>query len=170
MKRFVVRVVLLLALVAVATTAALLAFPDHRARVVDFALAGAAVIVAAQLVRLATSPHPVRRSAFERALRPARRRARTPDRLATLERRVLLATTTAGDYHFRLRPILHEVATTRLARIGVDIRDAPRAEGALGGRAWNLVRPAGPRPERPHAPGVPASDLEHVVTTLERLA
>jgi hypothetical protein len=87
-----------------------------------------------------------------------------------IERELEMATQSAFDTYFRLRPILRELASTRLALSAVDL-DAPggRAEALLGPEAWALVRPDAARPSDHYAPGVPLSLVTRAVDAVEAL-
>jgi hypothetical protein len=103
-----------------------------------------------------------------------RRQRRKDKRLSGLdriERELEMATQSAFDTHYRLRPLLRELAATRLARRGVDL-DAPggHAEELLGPDAWAFVRPDLVRPAEHHAAGAPLATVERAVDALERLA
>jgi hypothetical protein len=102
-----------------------------------------------------------------------RRQRRKDKRLAELvriERELEMATQSAFDTHYRLRPLLRELAETRLARRGVHL-DGPdgRAEELLGPDAWELVRPDQIRPAEHHAAGVRLATVDRAVTALEDL-
>ncbi len=102
-----------------------------------------------------------------------RRPPRGEERVAELdriERELEMATQSAFDTHYRLRPILRELAATRLAERGVEL-DGPggRAEQLLGPEAWQLVRPGVERPPDHFASGVRLEDVERVLDALERL-
>lgn len=104
---------------------------------------------------------------------PKRRAARNdgkPADLVRIERELEMATQSAFDTYFRLRPILRELATTRLALSAVDL-DAPggRAEALLGPEAWELVKPDAERPSDHNAPGVRLSDVAHALDAVEAL-
>jgi hypothetical protein len=111
------------------------------------------------------------RSQFELALRPPKARPERPPELVLLEQRLALAVTTAFDVHFRLRPIVRDVAAQRLwARHAVDLESAPdQAEELLGPEIWELARPDRPPPEEPFAPGLGVRGVERVVARLERV-
>ena len=114
---------------------------------------------------------PRRRSAFDAAfVRPRTGRAR-PASLERVERELTLATGTAFDVHFRLRPLLRAIAADALVRRGVDLERAPeRAELLLGLDCWELVRPDRAAPADRAARGVPLASVERAVGGLERLA
>ena len=109
------------------------------------------------------------RSPFEReAEKPER-----PPPLAELERidrLVVLGTANEFDLHYRLRPLLRQLAADRLfARHGVDLDRSPeRARPLLGDELWALVR-ADRTVGRRTGPGVPSAELADYVDRLERL-
>ncbi len=102
--------------------------------------------------------------------RPAGERSQLAE-LARVEREVSLATGTAFDVHYRLRPALREVAAHRLAtRRGIDLdRDPQAARAALGDEVWAIVKPDRERPAYHHAPGVPLERVRRAVEALERI-
>jgi hypothetical protein len=114
---------------------------------------------------------PRRVSAFDSAFAPARRTRARPASLDRVEREVTLATGTAFDVHYRLRPSLRSIASGLLFRRGVDLERAPeRAEALVGPTVWELVRPDRPAPEDRTASGMPIETIERAVDDLERLA
>jgi hypothetical protein len=114
---------------------------------------------------------PRRVSAFDAAFAPARPTRARPASLDRVEREVSLATGTAFDVHYRLRPSLRSIASGLLLRRGVDLERAPeRAEALVGPIVWELVRPNRPAPEDRTASGLPLETLERAVDDLERLA
>ena len=137
----------------------------HGLLVVLLALA---LAVALERLRRTLPRHP---SAFETAfVRPGPRGAR-PATLARMEREVTLATGTAFDVHYRLRPVLRTIAAGLVARRGVELDRMPdRAEALVGPTTWELVRPDRPAPVDRTAPGLRVEDVERAVTDLERLA
>jgi hypothetical protein len=90
--------------------------------------------------------------------------------LEKIERELEMATQSAFDTHYRLRPLLRELAATRLARRGVDL-DAPggRAEELLAPDLWEIVRPDLGGPVEHHAAGAGLGTIERAVESLERL-
>ncbi len=114
---------------------------------------------------------PRRASAFDAAFAPARRTHARPASLERVEREVVLATGTAFDVHYRLRPTLRTIASGLLLRRGVDLERAPdRAEALVGPTVWELVRPDRPAPDDRTAPGLPLETVERAVEGLERVA
>ncbi len=109
-----------------------------------------------------------------RLRRPARltrsRRRTTPD-LAAVDRLLALSVASAEDEHLRLRPLVLEIATQRLAdHTGVRIDAAPEAAAAiLGEETWELVRPDRERPGDRRARGISPRRLQTVIESLERI-
>jgi hypothetical protein len=108
-------------------------------------------------------------SRIERPRRP-RRKVKRLSELVRIERELEMATESAFDTHYRLRPLLRELAVARLAKRGVEL-DGPgsRAAELLGPDAWELVRPDLTRPAKHHAAGVHLATVERAVTALEQL-
>jgi hypothetical protein len=127
-----------------------------------------ALVLGTALERLRRSV-PRRASAFDAAfagMPPTRAR---PASLERVEREVTLATGTAFDVHFRLRPVLRSIASGQLLRRGVDLERQPdRARALLGPSVWELVRPGRPAPDDRAAPGLPLAEIERAVDDLER--
>ena len=146
--------------------------PDDRALIFDVYLLFAGGLALLLLVAATATALPAAgRSLLEQALRrPAVRPARPPA-LLTLERRVLLATETAFEVHYRLRPILRDVAAYRLsAHRGIELDEEPdAAASALGPEAWELVRPDRPPPSDRLARGRPLAELRAAVDAIERI-
>jgi hypothetical protein len=129
-----------------------------------------AVALAVSLERLRAAL-PAGRSPFDAAFAPVRRPPARPASLARAEREVTLATGTAFDVHFRLRPALRRVAEGLLLARGVDLDTRPdRAQALLGDETWGVVRPDRPAPADRAAPGLPAVAIGRIVADLERLA
>ena len=95
---------------------------------------------------------------------------RPPD-LERTERLLTISAATAFDFHFRLRPILREVAEQRLAdRRGLRLdTGGPEVEAALGDELWELVRPDREPPKERFAPDVDRATLERAVARLEAI-
>lgn len=73
----------------------------------------------------------------------------------------------AVEVHVRLRPLLTEIATTRLGRRR-SITTA-QAQALLGDELWDLVRPDRPWPVDPKGPGVSLEQLARMTERLEQL-
>jgi hypothetical protein len=114
---------------------------------------------------------PRRPSAFDVAFAPPRPTHARPASLARVEREVTLATGTAFDVHFRLRPLVTPLALGLLLRRGVDPERRPdEAKALLGPDLWELVRPDRPAPDDRTAAGIPLSAVARMVDDLERVA
>jgi len=101
--------------------------------------------------------------------KPRPRPERLPE-LVRIERELEMATQSAFDTHYRLRPLLRELAETRLARRGIELdRPGSRAEELLGPDLWTIVRPDLGRPAEHHDPGVHLVSVERAVASLEAL-
>lgn len=155
-------------------TAALVVVVAFAPGRVELALRIYALLVAAVALALALAAlrraHPRTRPLRERAPAHVEPPAR-PGLLARLEHEAALGVAGAFDLHHRLRPRLRGIAGELLrARRGISLdREPDRARAALGEQAWELVRADRPAPEDRQARGIPISDLEDVVESLERL-
>ena len=141
--------------------------PTTRALEGSLLVAGALVLlVLVQRVRAVDLSG--RHSSYELALRrPAPTSTRIGE-LERIERAVALANANAFDLHFRLRPILREIAAHRLARRGLELDGgSPAVPGALGDELWELVRPDRTPPDNRAGPGLPLPRLEAAVGALE---
>ena len=88
---------------------------------------------------------------------------------ASLERSLRFGASSAGDFHAHVRPRLEALATSRLARVGIDLADEPRARAALGPVGYELVAPGSdPHPDRA-APGVPLEAVAALVDAMSAL-
>jgi hypothetical protein len=110
-------------------------------------------------------------SVFDAALRhPPESRERLQE-LVRLEREAALAQSSAFDLHYRLRPVLREIASELLAgRRGIELDRRPeRAQNVLGEETFELVRPDREPPWDHLAPGIELDELRRVVTQLEAI-
>ena len=109
-------------------------------------------------------------SPLEEAMAPERREPARIAELDRLEREVELAASRDFGVHFRLRPVLREIAQSRLDRRGVRLdSESPRVRELLGDELFALtVSDREPSAYR-EAPGVSLEDLERTVDRLERL-
>ena len=145
--------------------------PDHRERAVQayvLFLGGLAVL---WLLTAAAAANPRYASTFDEARRPRSGRVDRLPELEKVEREVALSLGSAFDVHYRLRPLLRELAADRLAvRRGIDLdRDAEPARAALGDELWEVVRPDREPPVDRYGPGLPLDELRDAVAALERL-
>lgn len=161
-----------LAVTATATAGVVLLLTPANAALVGHTLLVVllALALAVALDRLQQAV-PTRSSGFDAAFAPARATRARPGSLARIEREVALATGTAFDVHYRLRPVVRSVAYGLLLRRGIDLERSPdRARPLLGEDAWALVRPDRPAPENRTARGLEPAAIERAVHSLERLA
>jgi hypothetical protein len=142
--------------------------PGRRGLAVDLFLLLVAAGAVYALVRALAEAAP--RAEPEPAPRPRRLAQRLPE-LERTERAVLLAGSNAFDVHYRLRPILREIAAQRLAtRRGLTLdRDTAASRAVVGEDTWELVRPDREPPQLRFGPGVRAAELSQVVAALERI-
>jgi hypothetical protein len=147
-----------------------LTLPVSDELVLDLYLLFLGAVTLLALVRTTRVAHPGSGgSPFENALRPSQPRSHRPPELVRLEHRLALAATTAFDVHYRLRPVVREIAAARLwARHAVDLESEPeRAASLLGGEVWELVRPDRPPPPEPFGQGLGLAGIEAVAAELE---
>jgi hypothetical protein len=135
------------------------------AAIAGVALAGALVYGLLVLRRAL----PVAPSALDAALavRPRPAKVESLDRAENI---VAIAVASAGDAHWRLRPILREAAAAALHGRGIDLdADPDAARGVLGDEAFELVRADRPRPPDAFAPGVDPQALDRILARIEDL-
>ena len=109
------------------------------------------------------------RSPFERGPE----KPEEPQTIAELDRigrLVVLGGANEFDLHYRLRPLLRQIAAERLLdHYGVDLdREPDRARSLLGDDLWEVVRPDR-QVGRRRGPGLPAAQLAGHVARLEEL-
>jgi hypothetical protein len=132
-------------------------------------LAAIAFAALTRIARNASDRTP--QSHFEAALRQRPADPMRPQELVRTEREIMLGTSSAGNFHRRLLPILREAAVARLsAGHNTDLERRPHAARALLGEdVWELLRPDRPEPNDHDDPGISMSRLRDVVATLEKL-
>jgi hypothetical protein len=110
-------------------------------------------------------------SAIADALEEEPREAVAPPELERTERVLSMATSAAFDVHFRLRPMLREVAEQRLAdRRGLALdAGGTRVEEELGPELWALVRPDREAPRRRFGAGLEPEAVQRMLERLESL-
>lgn len=132
------------------------------------AAAGAATALAAGVGGWARRRPPVGPDAFERAARAALTSTPAPEPGARTRVRRLVASAqhTQGTAHARLRPLLVQIATTRLrADAGIGLEN-PRAPDLLGPDVWDWVRPDRQRPADHRAPGPTLPEIAALAAVL----
>jgi hypothetical protein len=154
-----------------AVAVALAVAPDRAALEIHVWLLVVLALACIVLVRAVHRAYPTGNSPFLASLRIATLQAERPNSLARTERELSMAGAAAFDVHFRLRPVLAELAADLLStRRGIDLDRSPeRAHVALGDEVWEIVRPGRPEPAERHAPGLDEAQLDRIVTALEHL-
>ena len=160
-----------LAILVVLTTVALAVALGLRPLSTGRILAGYVLVLAAvglgAATRVLAASHSRESSRFEQMLSRRKSAATRPSELVRIEREITLGTSSAGNLHTRLLPLLREAAA---ARRGFDFELSPeRARAALGDEAWELLRPARPAPTERSAPGLPLREVRALLDRLERL-
>jgi hypothetical protein len=150
--------------------ALVVAVPSKRALFVGiYELVLAAIAVSALISSFRTlEPRAWLRSPFERD--PAKPEEPPPiAELDRFDRLVVLGTGNEFDLHYRLRPLLRQLAADRLyARHGIDLdRDPERAQPLLGDELAALVSPDRKLGRR-SAAGIDPTELARDVDRLER--
>jgi hypothetical protein len=98
---------------------------------------------------------------------PPRKDHRVPE-LERLERELEMSMQSAFDTYYRLRPILREIAASRLGQRAIELDAGGRPAELLGPEAWALVRPDAAPPADHHGPGAPFAEIERAVAALEK--
>lgn len=142
---------------------ALLAGVDRADLVGDGYLVFAAFFAALAAARIAAVALPRPRRVVPRALAQPPRRPARPESLRRMEDVVALAQADRFDLHFRLCPILQEVAAAALPGYAV------YGERSLTPATWSLVQPDRPRPQGERGRGIATDSLAAVVAELERM-
>jgi hypothetical protein len=152
--------------VVVALVAARMISPGRRELELDvFVLVlgclGLAVL-AAELGRLAPTA--------ERSLVPDPVEERPIADLLRLERELSMASARQFDLHYRLRPVLRDVAAARLEQRGLDLDSGrPAVQELLGEELFELTAPGREPPKNRLAPGPGVEGLDRTISRLERL-
>jgi hypothetical protein len=125
-----------------------------------------AILVLAGRLRAALPPA----MPFEELLAVAPRRVEPVEQLETIRRGLAAASWSRGELHYRLAPMIREIAAARLSRrYGVDLgRQPERARALIGdGRVWELAGPRNGPPENRYASGWSRRELEELLDELE---
>lgn len=165
------RLVQLLALPTVGLAVAFALAPDRGELAVHIWLLVVLGLSLAALLNVVHAAFPSSPSPFVASLKRTGVSVERPTSLTRIERGVAMAEASAFDVHYRLRPMLIELAGELLAaRRGIDLKREPRPSHAvLGDEVWEIVRPDRPEPRERLGDGISADDLECVVTSLERV-
>jgi hypothetical protein len=125
------------------------------------------IVLAAEVGRTAPSTD---ESLLEEALSPAPPEVWPIADLHRLGREVTMGSTRSFDLHYRLRPVLREIAAARLEGRGMVLDSGSQSvRAALGDDLWELTDPDREPPPNRLAPGLPLEELDRTITRLERL-
>jgi hypothetical protein len=86
--------------------------------------------------------------------------------LERVERELTMSTATSFDLHTRFRPLVRDIAISRLGARG---RKLEESEDELGEELWALVRPDRPVPTDRHGAGISRESVTRIVDRLEAL-
>ena len=113
---------------------------------------------------------PADESVLVAALDPEPPEERPIAELHRLGRELTMGSTRAFDLHYRLRPVLREIASARLEQRGLVLDSGSSAvQDALGDELWELTAPDREPPHNRLAPGAGLEKLDRTITRLERL-
>lgn len=172
MMRFAVRLGLVAAGVGALVAVLFVYSSVPRGRLVDGYVLFVGSLLLVSLVRATSlACRPEAASLYELALGRHERPPERPRELEKLERAVALAAVSSFDVHFRLRPVMREIAAHRLAeQRGADLDSgSPEVREALGEELWDLVRPDREPPGDRFGPGLPLARLRGAIERLERI-
>jgi hypothetical protein len=159
----------------VAATIALLASwwiaPGRRELEVDlFVLVLGGMSMLAMTSWLKQIAPPEERSELEAALVYHPRPTPNVQELDRLERELSMGAARAFDLHYRVRPVLHEVASARLARRGLELDSrAPAVRELLGDELADLLDPDRQLPDDRLIAGPGLDGLRATIDRLERV-
>lgn len=174
-RRVVIPVVVLWTLASVGFAIAIgVRAPDPQLAGRLYAAASAAALLTLLIARLSLITRSGSGPRFEEILAvEAAAEPQAPPGLSFIEQSIRFATSSAGDLHMRLRPVVRQVAAHRLAgrHIGLDTpAHQETAEAILGPVMFDLVRKDRPPPDLRFAPGITRESIEQIIKTLEELA
>jgi hypothetical protein len=96
-----------------------------------------------------------------------------PPRIAELdrlEREIYMGAARSFDLHYRLRPVIREIAGGKLERRGLSLDSgSDTVRGLLGDELWELVRPDREAPWDRQSAGAGVDEIRRTVERLERL-
>ena len=111
-----------------------------------------------------------RRSALAAALEPPEPEPTRIPELDRLERELYMSAAREFDLHYRLRPIIREIALARLERRGLRLDSgSPAVRELLGEDLWKLASPDREPPRNRQSVGPGLAELRQTVESLERL-
>jgi hypothetical protein len=142
---------------------------ELEADIYALTLGGLAVLCAVTWLRRALPA--AEESSLQRSLdRVSPVRSQLPE-LARLERELYIGAARAFDLHYRVRPVLREIALALLAERGLRLDGGDEAvREALGEEVWELVRPDREPPVDRHGGSIGLAGVERFVARLEGLS
>ncbi|MDQ2983387.1 MAG: hypothetical protein M3R70_05620 [Actinomycetota bacterium] len=160
---------LIAAVITVALAAALMVFPGHAVLALDAYVLALGAIALAALVRRTRQLEERPASPIDRPLPALPTGTERLPELDRFERIVALSCDSAFDLHYRLRPLLRELVSARLAGHGIELDRMPdAARTATGEDLWELVRPDRELGNRSD-PGLPLADTRSLVDAVEAI-
>jgi hypothetical protein len=135
----------------------------------QLAIVAAGALVLAVILRRVASPLSPGGSAFEAALAHRVDPESPIDEFETIRRAFDGARFSAFDVHYRLRPLLRDLAASRLrVRRGIELDQQPGpAAEVLGAEAFALLREGRPAPGDYRRPVMSMQALERIVQAME---
>ena len=125
------------------------------------------IVLASEVRRIAPDAD---ESLLEAALEPEPPEVQPIAELHRLDRELTMGSTRSFDLHYRLRPVLREIAAARLERRGMSLDSGtPEVREALGETLWEVTDPDREPPHDRLAPGLALEELERTIARLERL-
>jgi hypothetical protein len=110
-----------------------------------------------------------RGSTLAAALEPQEPEVPRIPELDRLERELYMSASKDFDLHYRLRPVVREIALARLERRGLSLDSGSPSVRELVGDLWPLVDPDREAPRDRQAAGPGLDELRQTVESLERL-
>jgi hypothetical protein len=172
-RRTVVSALVIASSISVAMLIALVLFPDHGGLVLRAYFGSLALFLSLRLINTVLPAAFGDAPTFE--VRRSRKMPRPPPNwpadLFEMQDRVSLASVSEFDYNTRLRPLLRDLATQRLAsRWNVDLSRQPdQARDHLGDELWTALDDDDGHVGRRDAPGPSRARLRVLIEALERI-
>jgi hypothetical protein len=157
--------------VTAALGVALVLRPGDQERALSAWLLALGALALLGLVRFTRGSFSTAASQFDRSLVPRAEPSPPHPERDRLERELSLGTQSAFDVHYRLRPLLREIAAHRLAtRRGLELdRGGDEVRLLLGRIGWEICRPDRERPADHFGPAPRLDQVREAVDALERI-
>jgi hypothetical protein len=142
----------------------------HELELDVYVLVAGGIVLLALVSALQKVVPPEGESELEEALAVG---APEPPRIAELdrlEREVYMGAARSFDLHYRLRPVVREIAAGRLERRGLRLESGSEdVRELVGEELWELIRPDRGSPSNRQAAGPGVEDVRRTVEQLERI-